>query len=1641
MKVKIWGARGSTPAPIRPEAIKEKIISALLGIANIESGELREDLISTILDNPEHAVDRSTPGIYEKVYEKIQLKRRQAVENYLNTLSPLSVGTAGGNTPCIEIRSGNDLFIIDAGSGIRELGLELMQGPCGKGEGVIYLFFSHPHWDHIQGFPFFRPAFVPGNKIYIYSVHDIEAALRRQQDSISFPVSLDYMQAAFIFEPLKPGQVLEFGDLRVRNIRNEHPGDAYGFRFEKGNKVFVYASDAAYPDGLDLHPHLGFFDKADVLVFDAQFTQRESDEKEDWGHSSSFMGVEMAQQAGVKNLALFHYDPTYTDRELEDILERTLKFQQNQYPTQPPVKVMIAQEGQTFDLTPEQTTQIQQVPGSKAAILRPTGIFDERIAAELKEQLAAIIRVEWPPQLIIDMSNVELLQVAGLRALVKLRKDYQEHGGSMALVGPSINVQQLIELAGYREFFAIYPSVREALKALEARETLNLPGQVLKERYQIEEKIGEGQLGTVFKAIDMQQNMPVAIKILSPSFSEGAIEQFLRQARQIIDLLHPNIVDVYDCDEDRGIAFMAEEFIDSRTLRDLINETPNQPLPFDVALSIAESITRALEYAHANGVIHGDLKPKNVLLASEVKISDFGLGRLESGKSLINIDVPLTLVTAQYLAPEQVLGHPIDARTDLYALGVILYELFTGRPPFEGSDQQVLEYHRTSSPTPPRRLNPNLSRSLEHLILKLLDKDPNKRYATARQVRHILNSMSTPISGKIQRRAFTIEQWPTLVGREDELSRLTGLWAETRRQQGQVVFINGETGIGKTRLAQELTYCLDDAIVLIGNCQRVEGQVAYQPFIMALKTYFNNTPENGQDEVTKVWRAINRLAPEIEAIVPNLAPPEAATRPVAGFLETLAQATAKSPWLLILDDLQWADPGSLRLLEYLADHGATMGLMIVGIYNNNKNHDGLKENPFLADTLARLKHQTNCTEITLERLAQGEVKELLESLWSQLVPVDLAAAIYHRTEGNPLYVEEIAKALVDEGIVTWRDNKWHFGSVVEAGLARQLNEAIGRRINRLSRETQTFLSQAAILEPATKFSDLHEMSDLSEWDALESLDIALERQLLQEAPGEKEVRFSHAKIQEVLYQGLSSLKRRLMHREAGEALERKYPAEPKEIPHLLAHHFFQAGELEKGLIYSIQAARLAGAAYAQHSALYWYTQALAAIDQLGIDDVTRPQRFELLLAREQIHHRLGNRAAQLADLTTLQRLSQSLNDPNKQAQVHNRQAAYACAIGQFGEAATEAQAGLIAAGQAGNPALESESLAQLAYLEMRQGQYNAAQDYLQSAQKLLKKINNPAAEIKNLLMLAALFNIQNQYANSQAYSQQAHSLSISAGDRFGQARALSNLGDTYLHKKDFAAAQNHLQQALLLNQFIGYRHGEAMCLNRLAAIYNLQGQYNTALQYLEQAITLRREIEDEPGLAEDLLLQGSIFLAAQDYVTGREHVGQALEIFQHSKSKIQEADAWLEIAIALEGLGEIEKAHHAYEQAQLIQESAGNLSGALDAEIGVARCLLAQRKIDDACQRVEKILEEPGLNEAGALRYPVRFYLSAYHVLEAAGKSQPALKALDKGHILLQMWADNIEDSALQTSFLENVPENKALLTQLEQRELEQPAN
>jgi phosphoribosyl 1,2-cyclic phosphodiesterase len=229
----------------------------------------------------------------------------------------------GGNTSCVEVRAGKAILIFDGGTGLRLLGKKLIK----ESPITAHMFFSHVHWDHIQGFPFFEPAFVKGNEFHLYGGNNVsrtlEETLEGQMDQPNFPVDLGAMGAKVTFRDVPEGEAVEIDDglggkVRVTNARGNHPQGVFAFRVEHSGKVVVYATDTEHYEGR-IDENLAMLAKgADVFIYDSQYTPEEYAGKKGWGHSTFEEGVKLAKHAGVKRLVLFHHDPTQNDAAVRD---------------------------------------------------------------------------------------------------------------------------------------------------------------------------------------------------------------------------------------------------------------------------------------------------------------------------------------------------------------------------------------------------------------------------------------------------------------------------------------------------------------------------------------------------------------------------------------------------------------------------------------------------------------------------------------------------------------------------------------------------------------------------------------------------------------------------------------------------------------------------------------------------------------------------------------------------------------------------------------------------------------------------------------------------------------------------------------------------------------------------------------------------------------------------------------------------------------------------------------------------------------------------------------------------------------------------------------------------------------------------
>jgi serine/threonine-protein kinase len=262
------------------------------------------------------------------------------------------------------------------------------------------------------------------------------------------------------------------------------------------------------------------------------------------------------------------------------------------------------------------------------------------------------------------------------------------------------------------------------------------PGSRFALRYEVKEILGEGGMGTVFKAIDTELGEPIAIKTLKQDFlsqDPTALERFKSEIRLARKISHRNVVRTHDLGEHSGVYFITMEYVDGKSLKDLIRAKGKLPLP--ITLSVGKQLARALEVAHEQGVIHRDIKPQNMVVEPDgvLKVMDFGIARLATRKPESGVtQAGMIIGTPEYMAPEQFAGDEIDARADIYAAGCVLYECLTGRPPFQAETpyQLVAKLLEETAPNP-RSLNPEVPAALDALVMQALAKEPSGRPQTA----------------------------------------------------------------------------------------------------------------------------------------------------------------------------------------------------------------------------------------------------------------------------------------------------------------------------------------------------------------------------------------------------------------------------------------------------------------------------------------------------------------------------------------------------------------------------------------------------------------------------------------------------------------------------------------------------------------------------------------------------------------------------------------------------------------------------------------------------------------------------------------------------------------------------------------------
>lgn len=1050
--------------------------------------------------------------------------------------------------------------------------------------------------------------------------------------------------------------------------------------------------------------------------------------------------------------------------------------------------------------------------------------------------------------------------------------------------------------------------------------------------YQLLEVLGQGGMGVVYHARHSQSGQDVALKTVTLA-QDSLLESIRREINVLRRVRHPGVVQVVDTGIEAGLPWYAMELLKGQTLRRVLDEElnvaqesaltqpvsgpraggsflldgsvtlnrttlnrssfgppplqgeryrpqPRRTVPLSEErltyyLTLARHLCDALAYLHGEGIVHRDLKPENILVPPNRPpiILDFGLITLfrgENNRDAVMLDAQQA-GSANYMAPEQISEETLDARADLYALGCVLYELLTGVSPFFHPTPYVTTYnHLFRECTPPSELVAGVPPALDTLVCRLLAKKPANRLGYASDVALALEALGAKPS-----RARLPVPRPYLyrahfVGRERPLQQLHHLIQQLSSQQGEVVFVGGESGIGKSRLVTEAgrLAAKEDVEVITGRCTSSGGAPleGLRPLLIRLA---DRCRERGSEETERLlgdqvgllalYEPSLKTVPGAEryAAPSELSPEATKLRLCNALLESLRRLAEDNPLMVVIDDLQWADPLLLDFMEFLLKRRAAFRapILLVGTWRSEE----------CPPRLRVLIDSQKAPLVTLGRLEEPELSELIgDMLGNPNLPPQFASYLMRQSSGNPFFVQEYLHAMLERQLLGRNQvGRWEVkGATDKRGVPRyeqlplpgSLDSLMKGRLAILPALSIPVLQAASVAGRVFSAPLLRALLPIDETTFYAALQELRRAHVLEELRDHR-YRFCHDKLREVTYSRLDTDLRRQLHAQVAEQLERRYADASSRWADVLGMHWERGGQPERARRCYKAAADDAATRFALDSAVRSLHAYFRLTPELTAEDV-------------RIRIRLGGYLSRLSRRTEAEEQyrraledAQKLNNPLMVGQCLVSIAGTAWQHGRLDEAEVLNNRAIELAKDASPPYLVT-AYNSLALITMDRGNREDARRLFQLALHHVEE-SETRSELGSILgNLAALSHGENKLEEARTFYHQTLEVARESGEVRIEATALVNLGIFHLELGELRAAEHSLQRALELHRKMGDRLSQGMTLTVLATVQRLV--HNDLLQaetLVRNSLTLLTEASSPQVLLYACCELGHISLA------------------------------------------------------------------------------------------------------------------------------------------------------------------------------------
>ncbi len=840
-----------------------------------------------------------------------------------------------------------------------------------------------------------------------------------------------------------------------------------------------------------------------------------------------------------------------------------------------------------------------------------------------------------------------------------------------------------------------------------------------------------------------------------------------------------------------------------------------------------------------------------------------------------------------------------------------------------------------------------------------------------------------------------------LVNRVEEMGLLKEAAEKVLEKQGELFFLFGEAGIGKTRLTKELrAYVQSRGMqILHGKCPalfRKEGVAPYVLWKEVIRNFLHAcTPEQLKDAVGYYPGEIYKLVPEIRQKIgdfpesPPLNPETERDRLFEAVAQFVTNVSKTTPLMVVLDDLQWCDQSSLLLLHYLARGVYRDSLLLLGAYRDTE----VDEKHPLFPVLTELKRERLLQSARLNRLSLDDVKNMIKRiLWQDDVPTEFCKLVYEKTRGNPFFVEEVMQSLLEEGIIYPYGVEYRFKELSKIEFPETVKNVLQARLGRLDDESQQVLTMASFIGNEFTFEALRNVTGIEENKLLEIVERMIEKRLLncRVVRGEDTCTFSDVLIKDVLYENVGPLRRKKLHSIVGRALEKAYASDIDEHLGELATHFLESGDKDKALDYFLKAGDNAAKIHANNEAGSYYECALEILDEKGGEPREKARILEEL---GNVKSLVGEYEICLKYWNDASLLWKQLEKKAEIARLHRKSSNVLLHKMGNTEKAKEHQLKALEILEAGPESVELAKLrADTAHMYWHIGNIDAALPLAEKALETAQKLNSQEAIATSYLVWGKILNfmgekkknaeglekalkiaLENGYAETalEAYEdlalvqkpeesldsrEKGYTLAKKVGAISAQSWIGIHLAGQYFAMGNGAKSLPLIEEAVGLDRKTGNLHNLCVSLTLLGGAYGVKGEYEEAEKLLNEALDISQKQNIIPAIGNAYVRLGVLYSAKDEHAKARDFLEKAIVIFHNAGMKSSELLGFNVIWQTIE-LGELEKAENLLKITQENTQQLNRKYGLIYADLSWAMLLRAQKKWSDSINLFEKSLQ------------------------------------------------------------------------------------